>query len=405
MTAGFHSKCGYGPNVIESIRAAPPILKYAFLIVNCTDRESTAMSATKPTLAHVAARAGVSISTASLAFSDAGPIADATRERVLAAADELGYRGPSALGRQLRSGRTGIVGVVFGDALKRTFRDPVSIAVLDGVTRTLGEQGLGVLLMPGGTHYDTPDGLNPLLETAAVDAAIMLWGGHESDPVYQTLHERGIPVTICEGAVVPGSPAIGVRDREGTRQLAEHLMELGHTKIAVVSLSLGTGQAPGFLDSYNESATDVPFWYPGHRRLRGVYDAGLTPVRVWEASASLVEEGQAGARELLNPANYADPNDVPTAIIAQSDLLAAGALQGARELGLRVPEDVSIVGFDGVDLPWLGTDKLTTINQPLAFKGETLAELTIELISGTVAEPVILDVDLVVGTTSGAASR
>lgn len=106
------------------------------------------MSTTKPTLSTVARHAGVSISTASLAFSNSGPIAEATRTKVLHAARELGYTGPSALGRQLRSGKTGIVGVVIGDAIRRGFRDPVLVSALDGLVRRLGEHGLGVLLIP-----------------------------------------------------------------------------------------------------------------------------------------------------------------------------------------------------------------------------------------------------------------
>src|SRR4029079_7764979 len=104
-----------------------------------------------PPLADVAAGAGVSVSTASLAFSGAGPIAAATRDRVLASAAELGYSRPNPLGRRLRSGRSGIVGVVIGDALRRSFRDPVSVQTLDGLVSTLGPLGLGALLIPGWT--------------------------------------------------------------------------------------------------------------------------------------------------------------------------------------------------------------------------------------------------------------
>ncbi len=357
------------------------------------------MSATKPTLAHVAARAGVSISTASLAFSDSGPIAKATRERVLTAAEELGYRGPSALGRQLRSGRSGMVGVVFSDALRRTFRDPVSISVLDGVTRTLGEQGLGVLLVPGGNHYDTPSGLNPLLETAAIDAAILLWGSQEKDPVYQLLTERGIPIVISEGQQVPGTAFVGLRDREGIAHLTARAMALGHTKIGVITLPLNTGMAPGPLPLDTIDNLEQYLCHPSHGRLRGVYDAGARPVAVWEANASLVEAGVAGSTYLLDPANYGSPEDVPTLIIAQSDLLAAGALQGAREAGKSVPEEVSVLGFDGVDLPWLGADRLTTIRQPLGYKGELLAQGVIGLLEGQDVEPVFLDVHYVEGNT------
>lgn len=358
------------------------------------------MSTTKPTLAHVAAHAGVSISTASLAFSDSGPIAKATRERVLNAAEELGYRGPSALGRQLRSGRTGIVGVVFGDALRRTFRDPVSISVLDGVTRTLGERGLGVLLIPGGNHYDSPTGLNPLLETAAMDAAILLWGSQEDDPVYQILHQRGIPTVISEGKEIPGSPFVGLKDREGIADLTTRIQELGHSKIGVITLGLNSGRAPGPVNENILNELDSYVCHPSHGRLRGVFDAGITPVAIWEANGSLVEEGQAGAHYLLNPANYDDPSQIPTAIIAHSDLLAAGALQGARELGLRVPQDVSIAGFDGVDLPWLGSSQLTTVHQPLAYKGELLGQGVISILEGEVLEPIYLEVTFQQGDTT-----
>lgn len=358
------------------------------------------MSTTKPTLAHVAAHAGVSISTASLAFSASGPIAKATRERVLNAAEELGYRGPSALGRQLRSGRTGIVGVVFGDALRRTFRDPVSISVLDGVTRTLGERGLGVLLIPGGYHYESPTGLNPLLETAAMDAAILLWGSQEDDPVYQVLNQRGIPTVISEGKEIPGSPFVGLKDRQGIADLTGRIVALGHTKIGVITLGLNSGNAPGPVSSITLKNLENYVCHPSHGRLQGVFDADVTPVAIWEANGSLVEEGQAGARYLLDPQNYSDPAQVPTAIIAQSDLLAAGALQAARDLGYSVPEDISIAGFDGVDLPWLGADKLTTVLQPLAYKGELLAQGVISVLEGEVPEPIYLEVGFQEGTTT-----
>ncbi|BDZ41232.1 hypothetical protein GCM10025865_05310 [Paraoerskovia sediminicola] len=131
----------------------------------------------RPTLARVARHAGVSVSTASLAFSGSGPITPETRARVMAAADELGYTGPNPLGRQLRSGRSGIVGVVIGDQLKRSFRDPVAVQVLDGLVSTLGSAGLGVLLIPGipGTAAD-PRAVDPLIESAAMDVGVLVWG-------------------------------------------------------------------------------------------------------------------------------------------------------------------------------------------------------------------------------------
>jgi DNA-binding LacI/PurR family transcriptional regulator len=88
-------------------------------------------------------------------------------------------------------------------------------------------------------------------------------------------------------------------------------------------------------------------------------------------------------------------------VVAQSDLLAAGVLIAARDLGLRVPEDVSVAGFDGLELPWLAPDVLTTVVQPLAEKGEAMGQMVRALLAGESPESVMLDVTLRPGTTTG----
>lgn len=354
------------------------------------------MSATKPTLSDVAAHAQVSISTASLAFRESGPISDTTRAKVLAAAAELGYFGPSALGRQLRSGRTDIVGVVLDSALKYSFRDPVSITVLDGIARVLGEHGLGVLMIPGAANPKRPGTINPLLEVAAFDAAIFTWGGQPGDPAYESLAQKNIPVVFAEGKKAPSATLINVADRAGTQELTRYLVSLGHTQIAVVTLNLNTGHSPGLLTTDFRAGK----WMPSHDRLEGVYDAGVTPAAIWETRGSLIEEGQLAARRLLDPDLYASPDQVPTAIIAQSDLLAIGVLQEARSMGLRVPQDISIAGFDGIDLAWLGQDKLTTVRQPLGKRGQLLAQAVLDLLEHGSAPDVVLETKLYKGNTT-----
>ncbi|MBI9113992.1 LacI family DNA-binding transcriptional regulator [Sanguibacter suaedae] len=358
------------------------------------------MPAHRPTLAHVAEAAGVSLSTASLAFSASGPIAEKTRSKVLAAAQDLGYRGPNPLGRQLRSGRSGIVGVVIGDQLRRSFRDPVSVQVLDGLASTLGSLGLGVLLIPGAPSEEGKRVVDPLVESAAMDVAILIWGVHAEDPTLTALRRRGVPVVIGEGRHVPDVPLVGIDDRAGTAELARHITGLGHERVAVVTLPFGTHRRSGDVTG---AVPDEVDWTPTRHRLQGLADAGLDPVTVWEAEASLVEHGKEAALALLSPARHPGPATRPTAIIAQSDLLAAGAILGARELGLRVPEDVSVAGFDGLDLPWLGTDRLTTVRQPLAEKGAALGRAVAGLLAGDPPEAVHLPVTLEVGTTTGPA--
>ena len=349
------------------------------------------MSQTRPTLADVAAAAGVSVSTASLAFSGAGPIATATRDRVLATAQELGYTGPNPLGRQLRRGRSGIVGVVVGDALRRSFRDPVSVQVLDGITSELGPLGLGVLLIPGPHDADEP-AVDPLVESAAMDVAIMLWGGTLDGRILDAVRRRNLPTVLIEGVAEPDLSVVGIADRQGIARLTEHLVGLGHTRIAAVTLPFGADRASGFADA--ERLGDVR-WELTRRRLAGIRDAGVEPMAVYETEASLVEHGTQAGRALLTLP------DRPTAIVCHSDLLASGVVLAARELGLRVPGDVSIAGFDGLDLPWLAPDRLTTVAQPLAEKGRAAGHEAARLLEGEEPASLELPVRLVLGTTTG----
>jgi DNA-binding LacI/PurR family transcriptional regulator len=343
------------------------------------------------TLADVAAHASVSVSTASLAFSGAGPIAAETRQRVLDAAQELGYAGPNPLGRQLRRGRSGIVGVVVGDALARAFRDPVTTQVLDGLVTTLGPQDLGVLLVPG-LGDDPAAAVDPLLESAAMDVAVLLWGVTSDDPELVTLRRRGIPVVVVEGQHLPAVASVGIDDRAGVAEVTRHLVELGHRRIACVTLPFDRSRGEGVADEQRVAGI---MWEITRRRLAGMADAGVEPVAVYETPASLVENGAAAGRALLSG------DDRPTAVVCQSDLLAAGVVIAARELGLRVPQDVSVAGFDGLDLPWLAPDLLTTAVQPLTEKGETVGLLVESLLAGGEPEHRDLPVHLRVGTTTG----
>jgi len=351
----------------------------------------------RPTLAKVAEVAGVSVSTASLAFSGAGPITPETRERVHQAAAQLGYTGPNPLGRQLRSGRSGIVGVVIGDSLGRAFRDPVSVQVLDGLVQVLGAAGLGVLLIPGTPRPGdaAPDAVDPLVESAAMDVAVLVWGVLTDDPTLAALQRRAVPVVVGEGRPVEGAPVVAIEDRAGTAKAVRHLVELGHTRIAEIALPFGHGERSGPVDAARLAQADRT---PTRNRLAGVRDV-VEPVLSWETPASLVEHGRDAAIEILG--TWVPADERPTAIIAHSDLLAAGAVIAARELGLRVPEDVSIAGFDGLDLPWLSPDVLTSVTQPLTEKGAALGRAVIRLLAGDKPTTTTLEVHLVQGTTTG----
>jgi DNA-binding LacI/PurR family transcriptional regulator len=331
------------------------------------------------------------VSTASLAFSGAGPIAGATRERVLDAARSLGYSGPNPLGRQLRRGRSGIVGVVIGDALRRAFREPVSAQVLDGLVATLGPLDLGVLLIPGSSDPAGP-AVDPLIESAAMDVAVLMWGGTNADPKLAALRRRGIPTVVLEGRLMDDVANIGIADRSGMAELGRHVLGLGHTRIATVTLPFNAARGDGLVDP----RTHPLEWEITRRRLAGLRDAGVDPA-VYETPASLIEHGRTAGLALLGRP------DRPTAVVCQSDMLAAGVVLAARELGLRIPQDVSVAGFDGLELPWIAPDVLTSVVQPLEDKGVAIGHAVQALLAGEVPPPVELPVQLRVGTTTGPA--
>ena len=304
-------------------------------------------TATRPTLADVAAKAGVSASTASLAFSGSGPVSDATKERVLAAAAELGYAGPDPRARSLRRGRSGIVGVVLEERVRAAFLDPVKIQMLDGITEGIAPLGAGLLLL---TDTGEAGGNAVGIESAPVDAVVLIGCSPRLEHSVDALRRRGIPAVAIEGDPGEGVPQISIDNRAATRRGAEHLRQLGHTA---------------------DTATE---------RLRGAREV-FPDATGRVAAASSIEEGLEAGRALL-----ADPEHRPTAILAQSDLLAAGVIWAAEELGIAVPAELSVVGFDGIRVDGLQHD-LTTLVQPSVAKGRAAGEAVVRLLDGEPGQP------------------
>lgn len=348
----------------------------------------------RPTLATVAAAAGVSISTASLVFSGSGPVAEATRQRVLDAAAGLGYAGPDPVARSLRQGRSGIVGVLIGERLLHAFRDPVAVALLDGLTDELAPAGLGLLLLPGSAGRTGP--MPQQIDSAPLDAVVFATCGGEDDPAVHALRRRGVPLVGVEGPHAPDVPLVDIDNHGATVELTQHLLALGHRRIGAVTLPLRPGGHRGWLQKSRRATATFANCAD---RLRGVEDALGRPVTAWETASGLVEEGQRGGQGLLD----VDAGRRPTAIIAQSDLLAVGVIQAARDLGLRIPDDLSVVGFDGIDTPWLGQLRLTTVEQPMTEKGRAAGRMVLESIGGTPPASVQMPTRLRVGTSSGPA--
>jgi DNA-binding LacI/PurR family transcriptional regulator len=313
----------------------------------------------------VATAAGVSLSTASLAFSGNKPVSAATRERVLAAAASLGYAGPNPLARNLRQGRSGVVGIAVG-RLSTAFRDPAALPMLDAVSEVLESAGVGLLLMADGDEQSR----------LPLDAVIYDNCGRETWAAYDDLVARDVPMVVVEGPAWPGTTFIDVDHRSGSAALAEHLHQLGHRRVALLTLEASHPQRE------REAGTRAMF--------PDAHTIGACPSD-HEAARAIV-------------AAYLDSAPDVTAVVCQSDVQAAAVVTEARRRGTRVPEDLSVAGFDGVPTPWLDLE-LTTVVQPIAEKGRATAEAALARVDGEDVADVLLPVALRVGESTGPARR
>ncbi|WNM26953.1 LacI family DNA-binding transcriptional regulator [Demequina capsici] len=341
----------------------------------------------RPTMADVAAQAGVSVSTVSLAYSGAGPLTEETRAKVMAAAAELDYAGPSAQARALRSGRTGIVGVVVHERLVRSLRDPLQLRILDALVEDLGELGVGVLLLPSPAADDRD---RSLVATAAMDAAVVLRVRDHDEPALEILRRRGIPAVAMEAPDGAVTAHVTIDDTAATAELVRRLRRLGHTRIATVTVPMTDDARTRLVDA---EALPDPMWTAARHRLDAFTQTGVTPCAIVESEASNVEAGmQAGRLLLAHPSR-------PTAIVCHSDLLAGGVIVAAREAGLEVPRDLSVTGFDGLELPWLAPLQLTTQAQDGTAKGHAIAAAVRDVLSGGTPGEIRIELELREGTT------
>lgn len=360
------------------------------------------MSVRRATITDVAREAGVSPSTASVVFSGKTPVSDATRKRVLDAAAALGYTGPDPRAASLRRGRSGIVGVVFEEHLGTAFLDPVKTQMMDGLTDAVAALGAGLLLLrdssiEGGSPHDSAAESGPpaaaasapTLTTAPLDAAVLVGCSGLLRESLALVTARGIPVVVIEGDAGEGIPRIGLDNREAQRQAARHLKSLGHEHVSIVTLPIRAVRRRGWISADDEITIDVT-----RERLAGARDV-FADAAAFASAGSFIDEGLAAGRVIFSAPER------PTAVIAQSDLLAAGVIRAAEEAGLRVPEDVSVTGFDGIVVDGLAPYELTTLVQPAADKGRAAGHAITAMLAGEPAASILFTCVFREGTTTG----
>ena len=325
------------------------------------------------TLEDVARRAGVSRSLVSLALKGSTRVAATTRQRIAAAAEELGYR-PNLNARRLASRRSNTLGVMLED-----LHNPVYAEILEGISGDESQDTHQFLLATG---FRDPRreraGLEFLIaqQVEGVLIAGPLCSNHDLQDI-----ARKVPLVVI-GRKVPTLDSVLVDDALGLQQAVEHLIELGHQKIAHIDGGRGAG-SPARRRSYQQTM-----------RAHGL-DAHVSVT----AGDYTEQGGHDAARQLLRQ------EDRPTAIVAANDLSAIGVLAAARAEGVSVPADLSIVGYDNTALAHNGYVDLTTIDYPRELMGATARQLLSERIGdrhGQNARVVTVPTSLIPRSTSAA---
>ncbi|WP_245650036.1 LacI family DNA-binding transcriptional regulator [Millisia brevis] len=311
------------------------------------------------TMKDVARHAGVSLSTVSYVLNDSGPVAAPRRERVLEAVRVLGYT-PNEAGRSLKRRAMSTVGMVVPE-----LSNPYFALVVEGVERAAsGRDALLVLCAPeaeGATG--SAETVARLLRSRRLSGVVYITGTTTDPEAVASLTSLGPVVLVDEQLPALNLPAVVSDNRKGAREMAAHVLARGHTRVAVIG-------GPSNL-------------WTAQQRLAGYRDAfaaaGLDPQRVPVLEGDYRERsGSVLARKLLDvPADRR-----PTVLICANDLMAIGALDYARNVGLTVPDDLGVVGFDDLPFSRVLTPRLTTVRQPAHDLGRRAGELLFAAIDG-----------------------
>jgi DNA-binding LacI/PurR family transcriptional regulator len=323
----------------------------------------------RPTMRHVARVAGVSPMTVSYAYSQPDRVSAETAEKVRAAAEQLGYPGPHPAARSLRRGRAGTLGVVLGERLSYAFDDPQAARFLAGVSDVCAAEGIGLTLVPitGEASSDAQR-----VTQAAVDGFVV-WTTSDDDPVLDAVAGTGLPAVVHAGPHKRGMPVIGIDDRAAARAIGQVAFTQSRRPL-VLGFPLDRARIRQLLGGDDVTAVRFPVTRHRWEGLRDAWTQAGHPaaqLRLAVCPINHSDEGEAFTLELLQGA------DPPDAIAAMSDELAHGALRAAASLGVRVPDDLAITGWDDRDTA--AAAGLTTLAQSLRDQGAHCARAALGL--------------------------
>lgn len=307
------------------------------------------------TIKDIARQAGVSHSTVSRALRGSPLISEATRQRVHRIARELGYL-PSGPARSLKTNRSRALGVVVS-----RIDDPFYSEILQGIEEVT--QGHGYSLIMAASQHDPgrEKDILRVLRERRVDGVIVCSGSFSPEQ-QRSMLDYSIPVVaINDQSASHFRYSVYHDDIDGSRQVAKHLLGLGHTRIAYLGNTLSgrttQDRLTGFQQEITSAGLEIPSGY------------------IYQVAGGSPQQGLLAVEHFLN---LPEP---PTALFCFNDLLALGVLKGLRQAGLRIPEEISVAGFDNIELAVFTDPPLTTLDQPKRYIGSQAAQLILDLLS------------------------
>lgn len=334
----------------------------------------------------VADRAGVSRSTVSRVVNGDGYVSEDTRQKVQAIIQELGYT-PHMGARMLRTQRTNVIGVVIPHTFRNVFAagDPHYFStLLQGIAVTAQQRDYAPVLWIGYSDEAADSFYRRICQNRLMDGFIIVASVATEHRLASNLLDAEIPFVMIGRPLNDADQTnyVNVDNVQAGRQAVQHLLKIGRRNIAVLAGDMTNADAIDRLTGYKDMLTTAGL---------------LIDERLIGSGLFSRDSGYLGMQELLR-------RNVPIdGLFAANDVVALGAIQAIQEAGLRVPDDISVVGFDDLPMAKNSTPSLTTINQPIAQKGETATSLLMDVIEGSVEAPahITLSARLIVRDSCG----
>lgn len=305
------------------------------------------------TLEQVARLAGVSRSTVSRVVNESPNVRPQVRERVWEVIRANNYQ-PHHAARTLVTRRTNVIGLIIPEAVTRLFTDPFFPQLTQGIAEVCNQRGYYLMLTVMTANTDRDTLYRRILHSGQLDGVIVA-SAPLKDPIVPRLQESQRPcVLVGRHPDYPGIPSVDVDNVAGAQRMTEYLIGLGHHRIGTITGPLGMIAGRDRLEGYRQALAEA-----------GIeYDEALV------AKGDFTDPGGFQAMERLLPAR-------PTAVFCASDVLAAGALRALAQNGQRVPEDVSIAGYDDAPIAMMMNPQLTTVQQSVVDLGRVAADMLI----------------------------